>query len=216
MSRRDLDPSPESKHRIAPHGRALKTGDQARAVLEALSSLAARLRTSDRQASAQPRRRQLRAWRSALPYLDCLFATRAIIWRRGASPCVSPSSCVSPQEHKTAIHHRARSVDSANRRAARKLARLQNQPVNIVTRNEAARGDRQDFGAARRTPRLNLSNLVSVQQHPVATAPSPKRSDPSTRLDSQPRPYCLLYSHSGITFEFIFLLRGCPKIYENR
>jgi hypothetical protein len=59
---------------------SLRIAGQARAVLEALSSLAARLRTSDRQASARRLRQQLRASRFALPYLDCWFATRAIIW----------------------------------------------------------------------------------------------------------------------------------------
>jgi len=93
---------------------------------------------------------------------------------------------------------------------------LQNQPVDIVTRNETARGDRHDLGPAPRAPRLNLANLVSVQQDPVAPAPSPKRSYLPARLDSQPRPYSLLYSHSGITFEVSFLLRGRSKIYENR
>lgn len=62
----------------------LTIADQARAVLEALSSLAALLRTSDQQANARLRRRQLRASRFALPYLDCLFATRVVIWRAGS------------------------------------------------------------------------------------------------------------------------------------
>ena len=134
-----------------------------------------------------------------------------LVRNTGSHLIPADSSCVSPQKDKSTIHHRARSVHSAHRRAARKLACLKNQPVNVVTRNEAARGDRQDFSAARRSPRLNLSNLVSVQQHPVSPAPAPKRSDLSTRLDSQSRPYCLLYSHSDITCEFIFLLEGGRK-----
>ena len=63
---------------------SLRIAGQARAVLEALSSLAARLRTSDRQASARRLRQQLRASRFALPYLDCLSATRGLLAANGS------------------------------------------------------------------------------------------------------------------------------------
>jgi len=77
---------------------------------------------------------------------------------------------------------------------------LRDQPINVVTRNETARGNSQDLGAARRAPGLNLSDLVSVQQHPVSPAPASKRVHLSARLYSQSRPYSLLYSHDDITF----------------
>ena len=172
-------------------------------VLEALSSLTARLHTSDPQASALPQRPQPRVGQFALSYLDCLFATRALFNREPS--CVSPSTCISstcisPQNHNPTIHHRARSVDSAHRRPPRKLARLHNQPVHIVTGHKASRGDRDDFGAAPRASSLNFSNLVSIQQHPVTPAPSSKRSDLAAYLNSQPGPYSLLYCHGHITF----------------
>lgn len=68
-----------SATRAAARSHAFKIDDQGRAILEVLSSSSARLRTSDPQASARLRRRQLRASRSELLYPDCLFATRAII-----------------------------------------------------------------------------------------------------------------------------------------
>jgi hypothetical protein len=75
---------------------------------------------------------------------------------------------------------------------------LHNQPVNIVTRNKASRGDGYDFSAAPRASSLNLSNFVSIQQHPVTPTPSSKRPDLAARLDPQPGPYSLLYCHGHI------------------
>lgn len=138
---------------------------------------------------------------------------------------VSPSTCISPQNHNPAIHHRARSVNPAHRGPPRKLARLHHQPVNIVTRNKASRGDRHDFSAAPRASSLNLSNLVSIQQHSVTPAPSSKRSDLAARLDSQPGPYSLLYCHGHITFlvhlpasegarKYTKIERGCQELFS--
>jgi hypothetical protein len=117
--------------------------------------------------------------------------------------------------HSSPIHHRARLVGPAHCRPHRTLARLRYQPIDVMSRNESARRNCQDLGAARRAPGLNLSDLITIQHHSVTSAPPSECVHSSTRLYSQSRPYCLLYRHSDITFSSFLLLRGCPKIYEN-
>jgi hypothetical protein len=107
---------------------------------------------------------------------------------RDASPRASP-------QNNLAIHHRARPVYPENHRATRKLARLRDQPIDIVPRDETTRRDGHDLRAAPRAPGLNLSDLIPVQQHLVSPAPASKRVYLPTRLDPQSRSHSLLYSH---------------------
>jgi len=132
---------------------------------------------------------------------DCSSLTLPALFFAGFCPdcrdiVLSSSSCTSPQYRSRALHHRARIVDPAHSRPHRRLAGLRDQPIDIVSWNKPACSNRQNLGAARRAPGLDLSDLVAIQQHPVTPAPPSERINPSTRFYSQSGPYCLLYCHS--------------------
>lgn len=104
--------------------------------------------------------------------------------------------CSGARFHKSYIQHRARPVCPAHHRCHRTFAGLRDQPVDIVSGNKSACRNRQNLGPARRAPCLDLSDLITIQQHSVTPAPPSERVYFSTWFYSQSRPYCLLYCHS--------------------
>src|SRR2546425_4560302 len=197
VSKRELILQPQS------WGATVKSGNRARAALEALSSSTARSRTLGRRASVQLQSPTPRASPFAFR-LDRLLLTRN-------NPPACLSSRALPQESSRPTQHRPRPVDPVHDRTSRKLACYRNQPIDVVTRNKSACGNRKDLGAASGAPRLNLSDLESIQKHAIAPAPASKRSDSSTWFDPQSRPNSLLNSHTISPSSSLSCTRGARK-----
>src|SRR4029434_10713852 len=94
-------------------------------------------------------------------------------------------------------------------------ARVQNQPIHIVPRNETTGCDRHDLRAAPCSPCLNLSNLIPVQQNLVPPAPASECVYLPTRLKPQSRSHSLLYSHRRITLSLFSCSEGLENIRKS-